>query len=101
MQESSIIKLEQRLKAIKPSATLAINEKSLELQAKGKEIYRFGLGQSPFLVPKVVVEALKNNADQKDYLNTKGLKELRAAVSAYHKRINGLNFKEENIQIGP
>ena len=101
IQESSLIKLEQRLNVIKPSATLAINEKSLELQAKGKEIYRFGLGQSPFPVPKVVVKALKNNADQKDYLNTKGLKELRKAVSAYHKRINGLNFKEENIQIGP
>mgnify|MGYP003333370687 CR=1 FL=1 len=77
--------MEQRLNAIKPSATLAINEKSLELKARGKEIYRFGLGQSPFPVPDVVVVALKNNSDQKDYLNTKGLNDLRVADSAYHK----------------
>lgn len=101
IQESSKIKLENRLKAIKPYATLAINEKSIALQNEGRTIYRFGLGQSPFPVPELVEEALKDNAHQKDYLSTKGLKALRVAVAAYHKRMNNLNFKEENIQIGP
>lgn len=91
----------QRLKQIKPSATLAINEKSKVLEKKGKKIFRFGLGQSPFPVPPLVVQALKDNAHQKDYLDTKGLEPLRKAVAEYHKRENRLNFLPENIQIGP
>ena len=86
---------------IKPSATLAINQKSKELLEAGKTIYRFGLGQSPFPVPNLVTAALRENAHQKDYLNTKGLQELREAVAQYHLRKDGLEFKAENIQIGP
>ena len=41
------------------SATLAINEKSKELIAKGKKVYRFGFGQSPFPVPEKIVSVLK------------------------------------------
>ena len=86
---------------IKPSATLAINQKSKKLLEAGKTIYRFGLGQSPFPVPNLVTAALKENAHQKDYLNTKGLLELRKAVAQYHLRKDGLEFNAENIQIGP
>ncbi len=97
----SKVEIAERLKHIKPSATLAINEKSKALQSKGKKIVRFGLGQSPFPVPAIVVQALKDNAHQKDYLNTKGLEPLRIAVADYHKRVNQLEFSSENIQIGP
>ena len=47
------------IKLLKPSATLAINEKSKDLISKGKKVYKFGFGQSPFPVPNKVVEALK------------------------------------------
>ena len=40
------------IKLLKPSATLAINEKSKDLISKGKKVYKFGFGQSPFPVPK-------------------------------------------------
>ena len=36
------------------SATLAINELSREMMAQGREVYRLGLGQSPFPVPEHV-----------------------------------------------
>ncbi len=64
-----------------PSATLAINEKCKELIAEGKKIYRFGYGQSPFPVPKKIVEALREHADKKDYLPMQGLPELRASIA--------------------
>ena len=38
---------------LKPSSTLVINEKSKELISKGKKVYSFGFGQSPFLFQKV------------------------------------------------
>lgn len=84
-----------------PSATLAINERSAALQAQGREIYRFGLGQSPFPVPASVVAALRRNAHQKDYLPVAGLPALRAAVAAWHQRHDGLQARAEDVLIGP
>ena len=46
---------------LKPSSTLVINEKSKELIYKGKKVYQFGFGQSPFPVPGKIVEELKKN----------------------------------------
>jgi len=40
------------------SATLFINELSNKLKQQGKKVYKFGLGQSPFPVSKVIVEEL-------------------------------------------
>ena len=62
--------------SLKESATLAINLKALELRRQGKDIVHFGFGQSPFPVPEIIQEALRQNADKKDYLPTQGLPEL-------------------------
>ena len=69
--------------SINPSSTLLINEKSKELSLKGKKIYNFGFGQSPFPVPKKIVETLKENAHKKAYLPIQGLPELREYISTY------------------
>ena len=84
-----------------PSATLAINEKSKAMAAQGREIHYFGLGQSPFPVPDIMVEELKKNAHQKDYLPVKGLLSLREAVAQYHNRHDGLSATGEDVIIGP
>ena len=49
---------------IKTSATLAINELSQQLENEGQEVFKFGLGQSPFPVPQIIVEELKKKAHQ-------------------------------------
>ena len=89
------------LNGLDQSDTLAINEKSKELLASGKKIYRFGLGQSPFPVPNCVVEALRLNADQKDYLPVKGLLPLREAVAEFHRKKDNIETNAENVMIGP
>ena len=83
------------------SATLQINELSNNLKQQGKKVYKFGLGQSPFPVPKPVVEELKANAFQKDYLEVKGLRPLREAVADYHSRRNDIQRGAEHVLIGP
>jgi len=83
------------------SATLHINELSNKLKQQGKKVYKFGLGQSPFPVPNPVVEELRANAFQKDYLEVKGLKPLREAVADYHSRRNDIQRSAENVLIGP
>ena len=73
----------QNLKNLLPSSTLLINEICKGLTKKGKTVYQFGFGQSPFPVPQSIVQALKDNAHQKDYLPSKGLLELRKSVSNF------------------
>ncbi|MFL2891360.1 MAG: hypothetical protein ACJZ4B_01520 [Candidatus Pelagibacter sp.] len=51
--------LKNNIKNLKPSSTLRINEISGQLEEKGKKIFKFGFGQSPFPVPTDVVNELK------------------------------------------
>lgn len=83
------------------SATLAINERSAELCRQGRQVFKLGLGQSPFPVPDSVVETLKANAHQKDYLPVKGLPKLREAVAEYHQRRHGVSRSGADVLIGP
>ena len=64
-------------------------------------IYKLGLGQSPFPVPQPVVDELKANAHQKDYLPVKGLPQLREAVADYHCRTHGICYTADDVLIGP
>ena len=89
------------VKNLKPSSTLRINEISRSLELEGKKIYKFGFGQSPFQVPKDVVNELKNNAYQNKYLSMQGLNELREAISEYENKKKIQKCKADNIIIGP
>ena len=91
----------QNLRDLLPSSTLLINEICKDLTKKGKTVYQFGFGQSPFPVPNSIVQALKNNAHQKDYLPPKGLLELRKSISNFLTHKGYKNLNHENIIIGP
>ena len=93
--------LKDLVKNLKPSSTLLINETSRKLEEQGKNIYKFGFGQSPFKVPEDVVEELKNNAHQNKYLPMQGLSELRNAVAKYTSKRKNYDYKSENVIIGP
>ncbi len=49
------VHLNLNVRGMKPSATVALNELSDRLLAEGKKIFKLGLGQSPFPVPRSVV----------------------------------------------
>lgn len=93
--------LNLNVRGMKQSATVAINERSNALLAEGRAVYKLGLGQSPFPVAEPVVEALRQNAAEKDYLPVCGLKPLRDAVAAYHKRTDGVERTGDDVLIGP
>tara|TARA_B100000767_G_scaffold270254_1_gene293600 strand:+ start:1007 stop:2245 length:1239 start_codon:yes stop_codon:yes gene_type:complete len=86
---------------IKPSSTLAINEKSKKLSKQGKKIYNFGFGQSPFPIPEKIVNTLKVNAHRKAYLPIQGLSELRESISNYLSNRSCASYPKENIIITP
>tara|TARA_B100000902_G_scaffold232201_1_gene220179 strand:+ start:284 stop:1510 length:1227 start_codon:yes stop_codon:yes gene_type:complete len=93
--------LKDLVKDLKPSSTLAMNEISKTLEEQGKIIYKFGFGQSPFNVPKDLVEELKIHAHQNKYLPMQGLSELRDVVAKHTSEKKNYNYKSENIIIGP
>ena len=95
------ISLNLNVRGMPVSATLAINELSEKLKKEGRTIYKLGLGQSPFPVPRAVVEELQANAYQKDYLPVRGLQSLREAVANYHSRRNDIQCNADSVLIGP
>ncbi len=91
----------KNIKSLKPSATLVINEKSKALISQGKKIYKFGFGQSPFPVPQKVIEALKKNAEKKNYMPIQGSLDLRNSIADYINKKTENTFSAENIIVSP
>ena len=93
--------IKNHVKNLKISSTLRINEISKDLEAKGKKIFKFGFGQSPFEIPENIILELKNNANKNKYLAMQGLLDLRREIANYSNKKNIYNYKPENILIGP
>ena len=93
--------LKNIIKKLQPSSTLKINEISRQLENNGKKIFKFGFGQSPFQVPKDIVNELKNNAYQNKYLPMQGLEKLRETIANYTSIKKNYAYKSDNIIIGP
>ena len=93
--------IKDKIKALDLSATLKINEISKSIELSGKEVIKFGFGQSPFQVPEDIVEELKKNAHQKSYLPIQGLEKLREAISGYESRKKNIIFSTDQVMVGP
>ena len=78
--------IKSKIKNLDLSATLKINEISKKLEKEGKNIIKFGFGQSPFQIPDKVVQELKKNAYQKSYLPIQGLDKLRESIANYESK---------------
>ena len=95
------VSLDMKIRGMDLSATLAINERCRLLREEGRLTYALGLGQSPFPVPRSVVEALRVAAPEKDYLPVKGLPALREAVAGFHRKYDDLPVTPDGVIIGP
>lgn len=100
-RRSPDVHLNLNVRGLPLSATLRINELSNNMLREGRRVYKLGLGQSPFPVPESVQEELRANAYQKDYLPVAGLRELRAAVSEFTFRLEGVQYAPGHVIIGP
>ncbi len=93
--------IKDTIKSLNLSSTLKINEKSKVIENEGKNIIKFGFGQSPFPVPITIVEELKKNAHQKSYLPIQGLDKLRDSIAKYESKKKNYNFKSDQVIVGP
>lgn len=93
--------INQNLFGLSTSATVAVNEKSRQLEKEGRTIFKFGFGQSPFPVPDLVVNALKAHAHEKDYLPVRGLPALRTAIASFCNNRKGTAATADEVLVGP
>lgn len=93
--------LSNRIQKLRPSATLAINAKAIELQKQGVDILKFGTGEPDFDTPQHIKDAAKKAIDEgfTKYTNATGIPELKAAVAEKFQRDNNLNCQPEDIII--
>ena len=85
-------RLSDRIAAIAPSATLAVDAKAKALKAAGEPVIGFGAGEPDFATPDHVVEAAVAAArDPRNHRYTPagGLPELKEAVVAKTARDSG------------
>ena len=72
----------KKLSNIKPSATLAVTSKALELKAKGTDIISLGAGEPDFdtheIIKDAAIEAI--NSGFTKYTAVSGIKELKEAI---------------------
>ncbi len=88
-------RISQRIAAIAPSATLAVDQAAKALKAAGRPVIGFGAGEPDFPTPAHVVEAAVAAAQDPAnhrYTASAGLPELRTAVAASVAASTGLEF---------
>lgn len=98
---NTMIEVNKYIQNLKPSSTLAINQKVKKLRENGESVYHFGFGQSPFPIHDSITNELRRNVSNNNYLPTLGLDSLRAEISRFLENHQGIKFASENIFIGP
>ena len=86
---------------IKPSPTLAITSRVMELKRAGVDVIGLGAGEPDFDTPDFVKEAaIKAIHDgQTKYTNVDGTPELKQAIIAKFARDNGLAYQPDQITV--
>jgi aspartate aminotransferase len=89
------------LDRIKPSPTIAMTGRVIELKAKGIDVIGLSAGEPDFDTPDFVkdaaIEAIRNG--QTKYTNVDGTAELKAAIAGKFKRDNQLIYDASQISV--
>ena len=96
-----MIQINKNILQLKTSATLAVNQKVKKLRSENETVFHFGFGESPFPIHETIVNALKNNAANKHYLQTIGLEALRQGIATYLQKHQNITADSDFIYIGP
>jgi len=93
------MKLSKRLQSIKPSATLAMTAKVLDLKRQGREVIGFAAGEPDFDTWPHVCEAARASIARGDFRYTAvaGTPELKEAIVTKLARDNGLTYAADEV----
>ncbi|MBK8215015.1 MAG: pyridoxal phosphate-dependent aminotransferase [Myxococcales bacterium] len=91
----------QRLSAVSPSVTLAMNARAADLRAKGADVFAFGVGEPDFDPPAHVLAAAKAaiDAGASKYTAVTGIAPLKKAICDASARSRGFSPKPEQVTV--
>ena len=91
--------LSNRIQKVKPSATLTISAKAMELRANGIDVISLSAGEPDFDTPEHIKEAAIEaiNNGQTKYTPVDGTPDLKDAIIKKFYRDNNLQYQRENI----
>ena len=90
------------LNRIKPSATMVITAKAIQLKREGKKVIGLSSGEPDFDTPQHVKQAAIDaiNSGYTKYTNIEGIPELRQSIVEKFKKDNDLNYDVSNVIVG-
>lgn len=91
------------LARVKPSATMATDQKARELKAQGRDVISLGAGEPDFDTPENIKEAAIRaiREGKTKYTTVDGIPELKEAIAAKFARENGLSYKPSQVNVSP
>ena len=93
--------LSSRVKAVKPSPTLAVTARAAEMRAAGKDVIGLGAGEPDFDTPehikKAAIEAINNGFTK--YTAVDGTPGLKQAIIDKFQRDNGFDYAMDQILV--
>ena len=95
-------RLSQQVQRLRPSSTIAVTSRALEMQHAGIDVLSMAAGEPDFDTPPHVVAAAKAaiDAGKTRYTQVQGIPELREAIAAKLLRENGLHYTSDQVTVG-
>jgi|TARA_B100001094_G_scaffold327570_1_gene386083 aspartate aminotransferase len=93
--------ISERLRQVKPSATIAISSKAMEMRAAGINVISMSAGEPDFDTPEFIKQAAKDAMDNgmTKYTQVDGLPELKDVIINKFINDNDLTYQRENILV--
>jgi aspartate aminotransferase len=93
--------ISNRVNSLSASATIAMNQKSRDLQAKGINVINLSVGEPDFFTPDHIKIAAKKAIDDNFsfYPPVAGYPDLKKAISEKFKRENNLDYTPEQVLV--
>jgi aspartate aminotransferase len=94
-------RISHRVDQIKPSATVTVSMKAMQLKAEGKDIVSLGFGEPDFDTPEHIREAaiVAIGEGKTHYTQVDGTPELKQAIIDKFRRDNGLEYGPGQILV--
>jgi aspartate aminotransferase len=94
-------RVSRRIAALADSQTLAMNQKSKDLESRGVDVINLSVGEPDFFTPDHVKDAAKKAIDDNFtfYSPVPGYMDLRKAISKKLKEENGLDYSSAQIVV--
>ena len=93
--------ISERLRKVKPSATIAISSKAMEMRSAGVDVISMSAGEPDFDTPEYIKDAAKMAMDKgmTKYTQVDGVPDLKQAIINKFSEDNDLVYDPENILV--